>query len=128
MKYPVTSWHGSRNMHCPFCNFASTSSNARAQIDAHVAAVHPAQLRKAMVDDASEALVGRRTKADLLEQAAAAGIEGLTDKNTRVEIAAALKAAEETASAAAEAEAAAQAAATEPPAEAAAAPAAPEDA
>lgn len=104
MDYPVTDWHGHPNHHCPFCSFATTSPNATELIDAHVAAVHPTAVREAVAAEMTAQLQAARkamNKEQLLELAKSFGIEGLSMKNTRDEIEAAIAASEtETAAAA----------------------------
>lgn len=121
MDYPVSDWRGHRNTHCPFCSFATTSDNAIEQLDAHVSRVHPTQLREALAAEMTvqiDELRKAMNKGQLLELATAEplSITGLSMKNTRDEIEAAI-AARETEIAAAE-----LAAPTEPAAAAATAP------
>lgn len=104
MQYQTDSWHGHENTHCPFCSFATTSPNATALVDGHVAAVHPRQLRQALAGEMTAEVHATRNamnKAQLLELATSMGIDGLSERNKRDEITAAIDAAEANATTAA---------------------------
>lgn len=98
MEYPVTDWHGNRNVGCPFCAFATVTEGADGIVDQHVASVHPTQLREAAAAEMGAEIAAARevmTKPQLLELAEGMGIDGLTTRSSRDEITAAIAAAEE---------------------------------
>ena len=97
MQYEVDRWAGHPNTHCPFCSFATTSANATEVMDGHVAAVHSVQLREQLATEMAEKVKAEReamSKEQLLEAAQQRGVEGLSTRNTRDQIIAALDAAD----------------------------------
>lgn len=104
MDYPVSDWRGHENVHCPFCPFATTTEGAGGIVDRHVAKYHPTELREALTAEMSAELEAARkamNKEQLLERATTdLGIEGLTMRDSREDIEAAIAAKETEAAAA----------------------------
>lgn len=104
MDYEVTDWRGHANTHCPFCSFATVDTDGDAKVSAHVRHHHPVEIREALAAEMAAELEETRkamNKEQLLDRATAdLGIEGLTMRDSREDIEAAIAAKETEAAAA----------------------------
>lgn len=97
MEYAVTDWRGHPNTHCPFCSYATVSENAIEQVDSHISLVHPNEVRQAAAAEVTAEIEAQRkamNKEQLLELATSLEIEGLTMRDNRDVIEAAIAAKE----------------------------------
>lgn len=60
LQIKATKWHGQPNWQCPFCSHASIGR--RENMEAHIAAKHPTQLRLAELEGAESEKAPTETK------------------------------------------------------------------